>query len=401
VSAPTTAADLGVYVHVPFCERVCPYCDFAVEASGALDPTVEDEFVDGLLAELDQARRALEAELADRRLATVYLGGGTPSLLRPESVERVLVALGAAFPGPAGEVTLELNPGRLETARVPGFRAAGVTRVSVGVQSLHDDTLRRLGRAHGGDDARRGLEACLGAGFDSVSADLIYAAPGQGEDELLEDLAWLVDAGVPHVSAYALTVEPDTPFALAERRGQLRLPDEDTALRMSRRLRGLLCAAGLEQYELSNYARRGHRSRHNQRYWLRQSVLGLGPSAASLVGERRFQNPRSRPEWEAGVRASTPAAGPPSGGRGSRPAQEQLSAYETRREALWLGLRRLDGVSRAAWIRRFGEPPEARFGPELGDLRGLGLIEDRAGCIRLTERGILFADDVLLRFVGR
>ena len=392
MSAPTTAPDLGVYVHVPFCERVCPYCDFAVEASGALDAGVEDEFVDALLVELEQARRALEADLSGRHLATVYLGGGTPSLLRPESVERILVALDRAFPGPAGEITLELNPGQLETSRVPGFRAAGVTRLSVGVQSLHDDTLRRLGRAHGAGDARRGLEACLAAGFHSLSADLIYAAPGQSEPELLEDLAWLVDAGVPHVSAYALTVEPDTPFALAERRGQLRLPDEDTALRMSRRLRGLLRAAGLEQYELSNFARRRHRSRHNQRYWLRQSVLGLGPGAASLVGERRFQNPRARPQWQAAVRA-TP--------RGSRPAEELLSPRETRRETLWLGLRRIDGVSRAGWLRRFGDAPEAQFGAELGELRRLGLVEDRAGCLCLTERGILFADDVLLRFVGR
>lgn len=385
---PTSRADLGVYIHVPFCERVCPYCDFAVEAAGRLEPERAREYTDLLLVELELAARAWERELSDRRLATVYLGGGTPGLLPAACVERLLEALAARFGSPE-EVTLELNPGLPESQRAAEFAAAGVTRLSVGVQSLHDDTLRRLGRAQRATETRRGLETCLAAPVRSVSADLIHGAPGQTPDDLFADLAALIELGVPHLSAYALTLEPGTPFARARERGELELPDEDTAFEMAAGLRARLAAAGLEQYEISSFARPGHRSRHNQRYWLRQSVLGLGPSAASLLGETRFQNPRARPAWAKAV------------GEGQLPVPERLAELESRRETLWLGLRRLDGVSRAAWMRRFGDTPETAFPGEIRELRQLGLLADRAGRLRLTERGILFADEVLLRFVGR
>ncbi len=386
---PTSRADLGVYIHVPFCERVCPYCDFAVEAAGRLEPERAREYTDLLLVELELAARAWERELSDRRLATVYLGGGTPGLLPAACVERLLEALAARFGSPE-EVTLELNPGLPESQRAAEFAAAGVTRLSVGVQSLHDDTLRRLGRAQRATETRRGLETCLAAPVRSVSADLIHGAPGQTPDDLFADLAALIELGVPHLSAYALTLEPGTPFARARERGELELPDEDTAFEMAAGLRARLAAAGLEQYEISSFARPGHRSRHNQRYWLRQDVLGLGPSAASLLDPLRFQNPRGRGAWaEALAAGRLPALDP-----------ERLPEHERRREALALGLRRLDGVSRAAFWRRFGARPEEHFASELRELRGLSLIADQAGQLRLTERGILFADEVFLRLLG-
>ena len=169
------------------------------------------------------------------------------------------------------------------------------------------------------------------------------------------------------------------------------MPDEDTAATMARDLRARLAAAGYEHYEISSFARPGHRSRHNQRYWLRRDVLGLGPSAASLLGHWRFQNPRERGAWERALRQGTLPAG----------ERERLSPREQRRETLALGFRRLDGVSRAAWRRAFGGRPEGEFAAELGELRSLGLIFDQAGQLRLSERGILFADEVFLRFVGR
>ncbi len=391
MSGPTSAVDLGVYVHVPFCERVCPYCDFAVEAVGRLDAAPEAEYVALVLRELELVRRALGSDLEGRRLATVYFGGGTPSLLRGASIERVLQALDAAFAGPAAEVTLELNPGVLEIARIPEFRTAGITRLSVGVQSLHDSTLKRLGRGHSAAEALGGLEACVRAGFDSLSVDLIYGAPEQQTAELLADVDRVMDLGVPHVSAYALTLEAGTPFAAAAGAGRLTLPGEDDALRMGQLLRSRLAGGRYRQYEISSFARHGHRSGHNQRYWLRRDVLGLGPSAASLLGQRRFQNERGRPAWEAALAA----------GRRPLASCERLTAREVRQETFALGLRRLDGVSRAAYERRFGVSPEADFGPELAELRGLGLVADRAGWLALTQRGILFADEVFLRFVGR
>src|SRR5262249_3416103 len=190
----------------------------------------------------------------------------------PKSLERALAALAAALRFEAPEITVELNPGQLELARVPELRALGVNRLSVGLQSSDDTVLRRLGRAHRGDEALRGLDACLAAGFASLSVDLIYGAPGQTAELLLCDVARVLARGVPHVSAYALTLEPETPFARAAREGRLELPDEDAVVEMSLLLRARLAAAGIEQYEISSYARRGHRSRHNQRYWTRAEV---------------------------------------------------------------------------------------------------------------------------------
>lgn len=388
---PTSGADLGVYIHVPFCDRVCPYCDFAVEATGTLDAQLARSYVDQLLCELELRCAAADLGLLGRPLASVYFGGGTPSLLPPDEVGRLLEALVDAFGALPDEVTLELNPGPLEIERLSGFRAAGVSRLSVGVQSLHDAVLKRLGRAQSAGEARRGLRACLEGGFASVSADLIYGAPGQTEQELFDDLQVLIDAGVPHISAYALTVEPGTPFDRAQAAGRLGLPDEDLALGMALGLRARLAAAGCAQYEISSFAREGHRSSHNQRYWRRLDVLGLGVSAASLVGSLRFQNPLGRPAW----------AGPLAEGRLPAAEEERLSPREQRRETFALGLRRLEGVSRAVYGRRFGERPEHAFAAELQELRGLGLIEDCAGWLRLTERGILFADEVFMRFVGR
>jgi oxygen-independent coproporphyrinogen-3 oxidase len=381
--------DLGVYVNIPFCDRVCPYCDFDVEATGPLDLGLERGYIELLLRELDLSRAALDVE--GRTLATIYFGGGTPSLLRAASVERVLRRLAEVFRGDPSEVTLELNPGRVECERAPEFRAAGVTRLSVGVQSLHDLTLKRLGRAHRAADALRGLEAARAAGFQSLSVDLIYGVPDQTENELMADLSRVIALGVPHVSAYALTIEPGTPYARAHARGLLRLPTEDEAVQMGLELRSRLAAAGYEQYEISNFARPGHASRHNQRYWLRQDVLGLGVSAASLVGRARFQNVRARPVWQSGLKA----------GKRALAYAEILSEEEERRETLYLGFRRLEGVSRAAYQRRFGVSPEQHFATELAELRSLDLVCERSGWLQLTEQGLLFADEVFQRFVGR
>ncbi len=391
MSRPTSSADLGVYVHIPFCEHVCPYCDFSVEAVGQLDREVERAYVELLLQELELARAALRERLEGRRLATVYFGGGTPSLLQAASLERLLRAFDKTFRGPPQEVTLELNPGILECERVPAYRAAGVTRLSLGLQSLHDPTLKRLGRAHTSAEALRGLEACLAAGFPSLSVDLIYGAPEQGEPELLTDVERVIELGIPHVSAYALTLEPGTPFARAHARGRLRLPGEDEGVRMGRLLRARLAAGGYAQYEISSFSRPGHRSRHNQRYWLRQDVLGLGVSAASLLGELRFQNLKPRSAWRAAL----------AGGRRPVEAAETISEDGARRESLYLGFRRIEGVSRAHFRRRFGGAPETYFGAELDELRSFGLVCEHAGRLRLTERGILFSDEVFLRFVGR
>ena len=374
--------DLGLYVHVPFCEHVCPYCDFDVIGVRRLAQRDEREFVDLVLREFALARE----RIAGREVATVYFGGGTPALLSPASIGRLLAAFAAELRFAQAEITVELNPGQLEVARVPAFREAGVTRLSLGVQAFDDEVLRRLGRAQKGREALRGLEACLAAGFPTLSIDLIYGAPGQSLETLLRDVETAIDLGVPHVSAYSLTIEPGTPFALGAERGVLDLPDEDTVLAMSRLLRSRLAAAGIAQYEISSYARPGHRSRHNQRYWLRGDVLGLGPSAATLLGAERWRNARTLAEWRATLegdrlpivesrdalrRAGAPRDALPGLAPARRRAPRGLPA-PLRRLARGLLRGRARGASRARPDLRRGRRAEAHRARN--PLRGRGLL---------------------------
>ncbi len=383
--------DLGVYLHVPFCERICPYCDFPVLVARPLTPQTEDRYVAALRAEL-AARRG---DFAGRRIATIYFGGGTPSLLRPESVRGLLDEVRAAFPGEPDEVTLEVNPSTLESARLPGFRSAGVDRVSVGIQSFDDTTLRRLGRAHRAREGERTLAACREAGFGRLSLDLIVAAPGQDLAAVERDLAAAVSAGPDHLSVYELTLEPGTPFAKAAARGRLATADEETAARMIERAEVVLVAAGYRRYEISSYARPGAEALHNQRYWERRPVLGLGmgavsndpPAAGRSHGVRRT-NPRT-------LDAYLDVA---DGARGSE--LEVLTPQVARGEAVFLALRTEMGLDAQRFAGEFGAPPRQFFGHAIDTLREQGLLaEGDTGRLWLTPRGRMLSDSVFTHFV--
>jgi len=417
-------ASVGVYVHIPFCERVCPYCDFAVEGVRALAAAVEKRYVDGLLAELEQRR----AVFAGRGLVSLYFGGGTPSLCRPESIERIASAVAAAFPsGRAAsaadrplETTLEVNPSSLERARLPDFRAAGVNRVSLGVQSFDDGVLKRLGRAHRADEARLTLRACRAAGFEALSLDLIFAAPGQTLTQLENDVAEALDFAPEHVSTYELGVEAGTPFALAAERGQLALPDEEAALAMFEVTAARLEAAGYERYELSNYARPGFAAVHNQRYWQRLPVLGLGVGAFSTDPPGFTDGPDATDSTDATDPTDSPGSETPFGvrranlrSRGAYLARveagasseagpaELLDAATARGEAMFLSLRTRRGVAAAAFAGEFGRPPRGFFAAEISGLVEQGLLrEDAAGDLRLSARGRLLSDSVFAHFVA-
>jgi len=387
---------VGVYVHVPFCERVCPYCDFAVVAARPLAPALEERYVDALLCEL-AARRGV---FAGRALASVYLGGGTPALLQPASVARLLDAIRAAFPAGARapEVTLEANPSTLESARLPAFRAAGVNRLSLGVQSFDDGVLKRLGRAHRAEAGRAALRAARAAGFANLSIDLLFAAPGQSLAALERDLDEAIAFAPEHVSTYALTLEPGTPFARAAARGRLALPDDDAVAAMLERVRGRLEAAGLLLYELSNFARPGFEAVHNARYWERRPVLGLGASAWSTdprapeapFGVRR-ENARATAAYLAAVEA----------GASPEVSAEVLAPRVAQGEAAFLALRTRRGLVASAFAREFGAAPRALWSEAIDELREAGLLrESAAGDLALTPRGRLFADTVAERFVA-
>lgn len=398
-ASPRAQGTLGLYIHLPFCERVCPYCDFAVVAAPHLTAKSEARYVAALTRELE----ARAGSFAGRRLTTVYFGGGTPSLLQPRSFGRLLERARDSFAAEHEEspleITLEVNPSTLERARLPAFRALGIDRISVGVQSFDDVTLRRLGRAHRAEEGVRTLEAARAAGFEKLSLDLILGAPGQTRESFAADLEHALGFEPEHLSVYELTIETGTPFELAARRGQLRRADEDAVVDMLEHLTRRAAAAGLARYEISNYARPGFESVHNLRYWAREPVLGIGmgawsnepPDARAPFGRRRA-NPRDLAGYLASVETEP--------GRVEGGSLEVLTAAQARGEAVFLALRHRAGLCAASFEAEFGLSPRHYFANGIEQLVASGLLaESRAGDLRLTDRGQLLSDTVFAHFV--
>jgi putative oxygen-independent coproporphyrinogen III oxidase len=374
----------GVYIHFPYCRKRCPYCDFAVHARARIP---HDRYADAIVAELD----ARAGEFAGRRAVSVYFGGGTPGLWRADCVARVLDGVRARFGGGDGlrEVTLEANPDELPRAQLDGFRAAGVTRLSLGVESLTPRHLHTLGRLHGPDEPRAAVADARAAGFDALSLDLMFGMPSQTMAELDADLDGLLALAPDHVSVYNLTVEERTPFGAMRREGTLKLPDGGLQADMYERVMATLARAGFEHYEISSWARPGRRAVHNSLYWTGGEYVGLGSSASSFRrvaggGAERTANARSVDDYLRGA----PAA-----------QHETLDAAQVEREAMWLGLRLLDGIDRAAHRALHGVDPATRHAAELDRLAAEGLVEVTPDRLRLTRRGVLFADEVGTRFL--
>src|SRR5688572_12932980 len=288
---------LALYVHIPWCVRKCPYCDFnSHERAGALP---EREYVERLLLDLE----GLLPSVWGRRLASVFIGGGTPSLFAPASIDALLSGVRARLPlEPDAEITLEANPGTVEAARFRGFRGAGVNRISLGVQSFDDGMLERLGRIHSADEARRALDAAL-ASFDNVNLDLMYGLPGQSAAMARADVEAGARTGVPHLSAYQLTIEPNTVFWSKPPP----LPEHDEAADMQLVVEEVLSGTGYQHYETSAFARPGHRCKHNLNYWEFGDYLGIGAGAHGKVSfsdrvtrHERVKSPRDYMTGSAG-----------------------------------------------------------------------------------------------------
>ncbi|MFP8874126.1 MAG: coproporphyrinogen-III oxidase family protein, partial [Myxococcota bacterium] len=328
-------------------------------------------------------------------------GGGTPSLFQPESIARVLDAIDDLFPttpGDALEVTLEVNPSTVERERLPGFRDAGVNRLSVGIQSFDDRVLQSLGRAHRADEGRETLVAARRAGFANLSIDLILGGPHSTPAQFDADLEEIFSWGPEHLSAYVLTVEAGTPFATAAQRGQLALPDGDAVADLLERLEKRTRGFGLERYEISNYARPGFESRHNRRYRSRVPVLGIGMGAWSNdppTAEARYGSRRGNTRELSGYLERV------EGGEPAEADAEVLDAATARGETVFLGLRQLAGLAAEGFAAEFGEPPRHWFGAEIDELLEVELLTENAGGdLALTSRGRLLADEVFQRFVA-
>jgi len=367
---------LSLYVHIPWCVRKCPYCDFNSHERGGALP--ERDYVAKLLNDLE----ALLPSVWGRRLSTVFIGGGTPSLFAPESIDALLSGVRARLPfEPGGEVTLEANPGTVEAGRFRGFRDAGVTRISVGVQSFDDAMLRALGRIHGAAEARRAVDAALAA-FDNVNLDLMYGLPGQSLAMARADIEAGVATGVPHLSAYQLTIEPNTVFFNLPPR----LPEHDLCADMQVMIEEVLGGHGFEHYETSAFARPGRRCRHNLNYWEFGDYLGVG---AGAHGKISFPDRITRHEW---------AKQPASHMKEQAVAHREIAPRELPFEFMLNALRLPYGFSTDLFTARTGLPFSS-VGNSLKAAEEKGLVERDVRRIRPTLKGQRFLNELLQLFL--
>ena len=379
----------SLYVHVPFCERKCPYCDFY-----SVEGTV---FMDRYLAALGSEAGLLGESHSTWRFETLYVGGGTPSLLSTAGFEGMLESLRTAFhfsPGP--ELTVEVNPGTVTGEKLQRYRALGINRLSIGIQSFREDELRFLGRIHSVPDAQECYDAARRAGFENISVDLIYSLPGQSIQDWEYSLRRAIAFGPEHISAYNLIVEPGTPFSLMVQQGLWSSNSDEREAALFECTMEVLEAGGYEQYEVSNYARPGFRSKHNASYWTHEDYLGLGPSAHSFESAPGGEPAGGVRWWN--VAALGPYVDSLEGGSLPVASREILDQTSVANERIFLGLRS-GGVDLEALLGgdpgRSGEDREAL----VGELLSKGLATVSLGQLKLTRQGFLLCDEIARRLM--
>lgn len=398
-----------LYIHIPFCHQRCSYCDFNTYAN------MEDRivaYVEALCAELAmlaeeyQARVSASSPPPERRETeltgasirpTIFFGGGTPSLLTVAQLERILAAAHKLVPLDGAEITLEANPGSVLGADTDaltyfkGLRAIGVNRLSMGVQSLHDPTLRILGRTHTAAEARTCFEQARRAGFDNINLDFIFGLPGQTVAQWQADLAEIITWGTDHFALYSLILEERTPLYAQVLRGQVHVPDDDATAEMYEAALVQFAAAGYTQYEISNWARNGTHDacHHNLAYWFNSDYLAAGAGAHGHVYPQRYADILGIDDYVAAVRA------------GRRPVAEitDLTPHDLSAETMFMGLRLNAGVRRAHFRERCGVEMDEVYGSTLTELTTLGLLECDETAVRLTPRGRMLGNQVFERFV--
>lgn len=373
-----------LYVHVPFCIKKCRYCAFV---SGGPVKGELTEYPELILRELHY--RASGAG----PVASIYFGGGTPSLLQPPQLGRMLDGI-ANLTGIQGdaEITLEANPGTVDRISLKAFRDIGINRISLGIQSFNDHFLACLGRIHTAEQSRQAFLDARAAGFSNISIDLMHSLPGQSLEQWRSELRHATGLNPEHISIYGLTVEEGTPFADMYPPDSPELADEDLSADMFELADQILTTADFEHYEIANYARPGYRSRHNSAYWRRDGYLGLGVAAHSFLRDGygvRFSNPDSLDDYRRDVTS----------GLLPRVDEYQLTARDAMAEYMFLGLRLAEGVNLYAFEREFGRSLESAYGPVTEDLARLGLVVQIEGVLALTLRGMLLSNQVFSRFL--
>jgi oxygen-independent coproporphyrinogen-3 oxidase len=372
-------APLGLYLHVPFCSAICNYCNFN---RGLFDQALKTRYVAALIEEI---RRA-SAGTAD----TIYFGGGTPSLLDPAEVALVIASCRATFAMPDDiEVTLEANPESVTVERLEGFRAAGINRISFGVQSFRDEELKRLTRLHDADRARHAYAWARQAGFENISLDLMIWLPGQTVMDAMHSIEALIDLSPDHASLYLLELYPNAPLrGLMQQTGE-KLASDDEAAGMYEGAMDRLEQAGYRQYEISNVARQGRRSRHNLKYWSDGEWLGFGCGAHSTRGGVRWKNVSATEDYVRHMAS----------GHNVVSERRELTPTARVEEALFMGLRLRDGVDLAAIDQRYAVDTWERYGTALEPHLAAGLVEKDGSWLRLTRQGMLLSHEVMTVFV--
>ncbi|MCR4685489.1 MAG: radical SAM family heme chaperone HemW [Lachnospiraceae bacterium] len=356
---------IGLYIHIPFCVRKCDYCDFLSFPAHA---DVQLSYMDALCKQID-------ATDDDRSVASVYIGGGTPSVVAPEQIERILCKLNKRFCiEKDAEITIEVNPGTVTGAHFDCYKRAGINRLSIGLQSAWDDELKLLGRIHDYQTFLQTFHAAREHGFDNINIDLMTALPDQTAEKLQHSLSAITALFPEHISAYSLILEEDTPFYERYAKERAGLPDEETERKLYYLTRDFLQENGYKHYEISNFARPGYESRHNSACWRRQDYLGFGLGASSLNHGMRYHNSRDMETYLAD------------------PCKMEemlvLSEKDCMEEFMFLGLRMLDGISVSDFSKTFSEPFDEVFGDAAKRLIDSGLLEREKDRLKLTDQGI-------------
>ena len=392
---------ISLYVHIPFCQTKCPYCDFNTYQG---IETLIVPYVEALTLEVQLWGEAL----GHPRVNTIFFGGGTPSYIPPDLVGQLLSTVAEAFEFvPGAETTLEANPGDLSGPALSRLLELGVNRVSIGVQSLDDSLLSTLGRRHSSLEAIQAYRLARQEGFRSVNLDLMYGLPHQTMDQWKDTVGKSLQLMPPHLSLYCLTLEGGTPMEEWVRQGSVPEPDQDLAADMYTYARDTLAQAGYHHYEISNWAMPGFRCLHNLAYWLNRPYLGVGPGAHSCLWGHRFWDVASPRMYIQRVQewASRPTAPVESRGGDMLPSIPTLGGVEPidagleMAETMFLGLRLLDGLSIEGFRARFSQDPIQLYGPQILELGEQGLLEHSDGVLRLTQEGCLLANQVFRRFL--
>ncbi len=367
---------LGLYLHIPFCKSKCLYCDFCSL------PRADEELKGTYVAAMHRAIEQWGKRAHDYTVDTVYFGGGTPTSLSASALTGLLEEVDKHFSlSPDCEITTECNPMTGESAELAVLRASGFNRLSIGVQSLHREELKALGRLHTGEDFFRTLKAARTAGFENISADVMSGIPGQTLQSYLETLTKLAESGVEHLSAYGLIIEEGTPFHRLYAAGKLALPDEDTAAAMYFHGIDLLARYGLSQYEISNFAKEGRASRHNLKYWNCEEYLGIGAAAHSYFEGDRFGNAPDVQGFASGKTVES--------------ERETVTRHDAMNEFVMLGMRLTDGISGKSFEDRFGEPMDAHFGRSLARYLQTGHVVRTETGYAFTKKGMYVSNAIL------